>query len=909
MSQRKLSAYWRAAVLSLLVLVPVAAQADAPAVRTPDDALAKHAYIVLVGISKYSDPQILSRAHPEDDIKAYYDLFTDKRYLGADRDHIRLLLGSPDAQRSSEPATHENILKALHWAVSKASKDDMVIFAFSGEGAPLADRACYFAADSTFKDRAKNALAAAEIESALDKMKSDRFCAFVDVNFKGFSVPKDAAPDMNTQKYYREFLGETKDKEERALPRGRTLFIASPPNSRALDLERHDIFAQVILDGLRGKADREGYEPDGEVTVNELVEYAGKEIPELARRHGKTQQEKEEQAIVLGTRTVNYPITRNPAVTAKVQERLLKFEKIVRDNQLSDKMTNEGRDLLTHMPKLKAYRKLRQEYQRLADGAIPVDGFEKGRQEILDGTRLSSDEALDFAAKVIQASQLLQREYVNKVDQGELIADALKGLYAQIDEKIPAAIKDRVGHAKGLPEADLTKLVADARQHLGNREDLEDHKDLNYALQHMMQHTDPYTTYIDPETLGQFQRETQQNFSGIGVQIRGDSASGMLKVVSPIKGSPAYSIRPSNGSREAREDDPGLHAEDIITTIIRETDDDGERLEKPEVISTKDLPINTAVKKIIGKPNTKVKLLVQREGEAEPLEFEITRGAVDVETCVGPKRFGADAKNPGPMRFGGDIRERNKADDWNYIIDPKNKIAYVRLTSFARHTARDLARVLQFLKDSGGVKGFILDLRSNPGGLLQSAVEISDMFIDDGLIVSIRPRNGQEQDYTGTHEGSYLDFPMVCMVNRHSASGSEIVSACLQDHRRALIVGERSYGKGSVQNIQPFEGGEIKLTTASFWRPSGKNLNKRSTSGKESDEWGVKPDPGYAIRLSGKEFDQLEENFRKQEIINHRPPKEKSDSDEEPFVDRQLDLALRYLRDQIHESTQVKKGD
>jgi carboxyl-terminal processing protease len=463
--------------------------------------------------------------------------------------------------------------------------------------------------------------------------------------------------------------------------------------------------------------------------------------------------------------------------------------------------------------------------------------------------------------------------------------------------------------AEKLPESDLTKLVADARQHLGKREDLDDHKDLNASLQHMMTHTDPYTTYIDPETVAQFQRETQQNFSGIGVQIRGDSATGMLKVVSPIKGSPAYSVRPNNGSPEARDDDPGLHADDIITTIVRETDDDGERLEKPEVIPTKDLPINTAVKKIIGKPGTKVKLIVEREGESQPLEFEITRGAVDVETCVGPKRFVADTKNPGPMRFGGDVRERNKADDWNYIIDSKNKIAYVRLTSFARHTARDLARVLQFLKDSGGVKGFILDLRSNPGGLLQSAVEISDMFIDDGLIVSIRPRNGQEQDYTGTHEGSYLDFPMVCMVNRHSASGSEIVSACLQDHRRALIVGERSYGKGSVQNIQPFEGGEIKLTTASFWRPSGKNLNKSSTSGKESDEWGVKPDPGYAIKLSGKEFDQLEENFRKQEIINHRPPKEKSDSDEEPFVDRQLDLALRYLRDQIHESTQVKKGD
>src|SRR5262249_26544555 len=302
-------------------------------------------------------------------------------------------------------------------------------------------------------------------------------------------------------------------------------------------------------------------------------------------------------------------------VTAKVEDRLLKFEKIARDHELSDKLTKEGRNLLAHMPKLKAYRDLRQEYQKLADGIVPVDGFEKSRQEILDGTKLSSDDALDFAAKVIQASQLLQREYVKKVNQGKLIVAALKGLYAAVDEKIPAAIKKRMEKAEELQERDLTTLVADARQQLGKREDLDDHKDLNVSLQHMMVDLDPYTTYIDPETVAQFQRETQQNFSGIGVQIRPDSATGMLKGVSPIGGSPAYSIKPNNGSQAARDDDPGLHADDIITTIIRETDDDGERMEKPEVISTKDLPINTAVKKIIGKPGTKVKLIIQRDDE------------------------------------------------------------------------------------------------------------------------------------------------------------------------------------------------------------------------------------------------------------------------------------------------------
>ena len=175
------------------------------------------------------------------------------------------------------------------------------------------------------------------------------------------------------------------------------------------------------------------------------------------------------------------------------------------------------------------------------------------------------------------------------------------------------------------------------------------------------------------------------------------------------------------------------------------------------------------------------------------------------------------------------------------------------------------------------IRGFILDLRFNPGGLLDSAVKITDLFIGDGLIVSIRPRVGREAKFNGQMEGSMLDFPMVCLVNGFSASGSEIVSAALQDHNRAYIIGERSYGKGSVQNIQPFDGGEIKLTTASFWRPSGKNLNKSSTSGKEEEDWGVIPD----------------------KVVKLSPRERRGKTAKSEFKDKQLDKALEYLRGQI----------
>src|SRR5262249_26271626 len=135
----------------------------------------------------------------------------------------------------------------------------------------------------------------------------------------------------------------------------------------------------------------------------------------------------------------------------------------------------------------------------------------------------------------------------------------------------------------------------------------------------------------------------------------------------------------------------------------------------------------------------------------------------------------------------------------------------------------------------------------------------------DGVIVSVKPRRGREQMFPGYSHGSLLDFPMVCLINGYSASGSEIVSAALQDHKRAYIIGERSYGKGSVQNIQPFEGGELKLTTATFWRPSHKNLNKSSTSGKEEDEWGVIPDK--VIKLTAKERGDLDEHLNDTTVI------------------------------------------
>ena len=374
---------------------------------------ASQPYVVLVGISKYADPQILPRQHAEADAKALYDLFTNKDYLGVDAQHVRLLLGSSDSKRSSEPATHQNIIDALQWAAKNARRNDLVVFAFFGEGAPLGERSCYFASDSTFKDRSKNAVAAADVEHALENLKSHRFCAFLDVNFKGFNPGKEQSPDTDLAKYYREFLGGDKD-EEHPLPAGRVIFLANIGLKPSLDLAEHGVFAQALLDGLKGAADKEGYGPDGYVTVDEMVQYMSKEMPELVRKYGKTREEKEQRDYVFGGRTSHYELTRNPAVAPMIAERLRKFEKLAEDQRLPSAIAEEGRTLLRRMPKLEAQRSLRKEYEKLVDGSKSYDAFTAERAKILDETKLKRTTAQAFAAKVIQASELIQKEYVKE---------------------------------------------------------------------------------------------------------------------------------------------------------------------------------------------------------------------------------------------------------------------------------------------------------------------------------------------------------------------------------------------------------------------------------------------------------------------------------------------------------------
>ncbi len=852
----------------LLGAVVLAGLVGATAVRA-GEAAPVQPYVVLVGIDQFQDPQIKPRQHAEADAKALYDLFRSPEHLGVPADHIKLLLGKPAA--AGEKATRANILKALEWLDKTAAKDSLVILAYIGQGAPVGERSCYFAVDSTYKDRAKDAIPSLDIASAFDKLQQHRVIALLDLNLLGFDSGKEAMPDPNLQNFYKDLVGEDPEKGP-AHPR--LVFLANAEMKGSVDLDKHGVFTQTLLDGLGGKADVEGYGPDGNITTGELTKYVRKHLPELARAGGKNDEQKRQTpAVLVEGPEPDFLFERNPTVYPLARQRLSRFATIAREQKLPRDVVEEGTDLLSRMPKLEARQSLRKAYEKLADGKSDLAAFNAERKHVLDETVLTEREADDYASVVMHAAKLVRQNFFKNVTQGDLVEQAIRGMYKHTDEKVPSAIEERFKGIKTLRDVDLIKLLTEARLQLGKREDLDRKKgkDVTYSLSGMLSKLDKHTDYIDPELLARFTSDLEGQFFGIGVQIRKNTIRDQLQVVTPIWNSPAYK--------------KGLKANDIITTIVREVDSDGKPLAKPETLPTKGMTTEEAVKKILGKEGTPVKIVVEREGAKEPLTFNLVRGKVEVESVLG--------------------HNRNKDDTWNYVVDPENKICYVRLTQFSRNTYRDLERVMKNLYKVG-IKGFILDLRFNPGGRLEQAVKISDLFVDDGLIVTIKPRTGPETSYVGKSDGSFTTFPMVCLVNGGSASASEIVSACLQDHGRAIVVGSRSYGKGSVQTIFPFEtGGQIKVTTATFWRPTMRNLNKASTKGREEDEWGVKPDPGFDIKLTPKEQGDLQDHLRESEIIRDPTKSLDPDSGKSEFQDRQLEAALEYLRSQLRLAAQA----
>jgi len=342
-------------------------------------------------------------------------------------------------------------------------------------------------------------------------------------------------------------------------------------------------------------------------------------------------------------------------------------------------------------------------------------------------------------------------------------------------------------------------------------------KELIYgAVKGMLESLDPHSSFMPPEAFREMQVETQGTFGGLGIEITVKDR--LLTVVAPIEGTPA--------------DRAGIHA--------------GDRILKIEGQITKDMTLMEAVRRLRGPKGSKVTISILREGQAEPLDVTLVREVIEVKS----------------------VRHKELGDG----------IYYVRLASFQERTAKDLERALEQAQKSNS-NALVLDLRNDPGGLLNQAVAVSDMFLDKGqLIVYTRGRlKDQDLRFTAEHAGGFPKLPMVVLVNGGSASASEIVAGALQDWKRAVILGTKTFGKGSVQTVIPLsDGSGLRLTTAKYFTPKGRSIHGS----------GITPDIVVELpKPEAKPLTPAEQQAREQMLQGKSPRDQKIGDQEGPDVE------------------------
>jgi carboxyl-terminal processing protease len=496
-----------------------------------------------------------------------------------------------------------------------------------------------------------------------------------------------------------------------------------------------------------------------------------------------------------------------------------------------------------------------------------------------------------FADETLAAIQLLSREHVKAVEPDELLRWAVACLYEQLREPLPAEIADRLKPGPARTRADRLAILTDVRARLGNRREFADGGDVDRALAAIFRRLEPGS---DPRELILRQPVgcvlyigTRGIPTGIGVTLATDSGKTAVEVVTVARDGPANRAGLRTGDRILHVTDlPGpepLAIPDeggfIIWGVRPENPWHRELRIRPHPavgVFTAGLSVEKANELIEGKEGTKVRLTVRRAGETAQQNIDIERGPSRWETVFGWSR---------------------KADDsCNYLIDPAHRIVYLRLKMLGPRTEEDTAAALQSLTE-GGVRGLVLDLRGCPGGLISVAAEVAARFIADGRILTIRPRGQPEVRFDGKREGSYLGFPMVCLIDRDTASAAEVIPACLQDYRRAVLIGERTPGTTRTQAIMRAGHSDLTLrfTNAVFIRPSGKNLARMMTNGRPEEDWGVVPD--VKKELTDAERREVADSFRRQEAITRRGPNDAPVTPAAP--DPQLELALRHLRGQL----------
>lgn len=364
---------------------------------------------------------------------------------------------------------------------------------------------------------------------------------------------------------------------------------------------------------------------------------------------------------------------------------------------------------------------------------------------------------------------------------------------------------------------------------------------------------DDNSQYLGEREATESRESLDQEFDGIGVILNQSKDTKEFTILRPLLGTPAY--------------ERGLLAGDRVLAI------DGE--------PTKGLTMDQARRRLRGKAGEIVRLSVLHPGATEPVEIAVPRAKINV-----------------PYVMGDTLAPTGK---WSFFIPGADHVAYIRLSKFGEKSADELAATLDELT-AQGIRGAVLDLRGNPGGLLEEgAVRICDMFVREGNVVSTRGRDGEVlREYNVSGKGRFTELPLVVLIDRDSASASEIVAACLQDHGRAKVVGERSYGKGSVQSLIRLDGGRtaLKLTVAHYYPPSGHNIQKPRRP-QPDDVWGVSPDEGCTVPLTDDQrsalFDWRQKRDRPPSADASQPAAKIELPDDPGFADLPLRRALEVL--------------